>query len=97
MTPRIITTLLLVIAAIAATGCGADEETKPSIPALESSPRAFTSTLSITASKTFSRGPKRVPTSTWTTIPFLYFVDLLPRRIVAVLRRLRSWSATIGE
>ena len=33
MTPRIITTLLLVIAAVAATGCGADEETKPSIPA----------------------------------------------------------------
>ena len=33
MTPRIITTLLLVIAAIAAAGCGADEETKPSIPA----------------------------------------------------------------
>jgi hypothetical protein len=33
VTPRIITTLLLVIAAAAATGCGADEETKPSIPA----------------------------------------------------------------
>ena len=33
MTPRIITTLLLLIAAVAATGCGADEETKPSIPA----------------------------------------------------------------
>jgi hypothetical protein len=33
VTPRIITTLLLVIAAVAATGCGADEETKPSIPA----------------------------------------------------------------
>ena len=33
MTPLIITTLLLVIAAIAAAGCGADEETKPSIPA----------------------------------------------------------------
>ena len=33
MTPRIITTQLLVIAAVAATGCGADEETKPSIPA----------------------------------------------------------------
>jgi hypothetical protein len=33
VTPRIITTLLLVIAAIAAAGCGADEETKPSIPA----------------------------------------------------------------
>ena len=33
MTPRIITTLLLVIAAVATTGCGADEETKPSIPA----------------------------------------------------------------
>jgi hypothetical protein len=33
VTPRIITTLLLVIAAVAATGCGADEEPKPSIPA----------------------------------------------------------------
>jgi hypothetical protein len=33
VTPRIITTLLLVIAAVAAAGCGADEETKPSIPA----------------------------------------------------------------
>jgi hypothetical protein len=33
VTPRKITTLLLVIAALAATGCGADEETKPSIPA----------------------------------------------------------------
>jgi hypothetical protein len=33
VTPRVITTLLLVIAAVAATGCGADEETKPSIPA----------------------------------------------------------------
>jgi len=33
VTPRIITTLLLVIAALAAAGCGADEETKPSIPA----------------------------------------------------------------
>jgi hypothetical protein len=31
VTPRIITTLLL-IAAVAATGCGADEEPKPSIP-----------------------------------------------------------------
>ena len=33
MTPRTITTLLLVIAAVVATGCGADEEPKPSIPA----------------------------------------------------------------
>jgi hypothetical protein len=33
VTPRIITTLLLVIAAVAATGCGADDEPKPSIPA----------------------------------------------------------------
>jgi hypothetical protein len=33
VTPRIITTLLLLTAAVAATGCGADEETKPSIPA----------------------------------------------------------------
>jgi hypothetical protein len=33
VTPRIITILLLVIAAVAAAGCGADEETKPSIPA----------------------------------------------------------------
>jgi hypothetical protein len=33
VTPRTITTLLLVIAAVAAAGCGADEETKPSIPA----------------------------------------------------------------
>jgi hypothetical protein len=32
VTPRIITTLVA-IAAVAATGCGADEETKPSIPA----------------------------------------------------------------
>jgi hypothetical protein len=32
VTPRIITTLLL-IAAVTATGCGADEEPKPSIPA----------------------------------------------------------------
>ena len=27
----------------------------------------------------------------------LVLLDLSPRRIVAVLRRLRSWSATIGE
>ena len=33
MTPRTTTTLLLVIAAFMAAGCGADEETKPSIPA----------------------------------------------------------------
>ena len=33
MTRRIITTLLLAIAVVAAAGCGADEETKPSIPA----------------------------------------------------------------
>ena len=33
MTQRIITTLLLAIAVVAAAGCGADEETKPSIPA----------------------------------------------------------------
>ena len=32
-----------------------------------------------------------------TIIPFLYFGDLSPRRIVAVLRPVRSWSATIGE
>jgi hypothetical protein len=33
VTPRTITTLLLAIAVVAAAGCGADEETKPSIPA----------------------------------------------------------------
>jgi len=33
VTQRIITTLLLAIAVVAAAGCGADEETKPSIPA----------------------------------------------------------------
>ena len=32
------------------------------------------------------RGPKRAPTSTATIIPFWYFRDLSPRRIVAVLR-----------
>jgi hypothetical protein len=33
VTPRTITTLLLAIAVVATAGCGADEETKPSIPA----------------------------------------------------------------
>jgi len=33
MRPRTITALLLVLAALVAAGCGADEETKPSIPA----------------------------------------------------------------
>ena len=32
----------------------------------------------------------------WTTMPFLYFRDLSPKRIVAVWRRERSWAATIG-
>ena len=32
MTPRTITTLLLVVAAAVAAGCGSDQETKPSIP-----------------------------------------------------------------
>ena len=30
-------------------------------------------------------------------MPFLYLPDLSPRRIVAVFRLLRSWSATIDE
>ena len=40
---------------------------------------------------------KRTPQSTCTTMPFLYLPDLSPRRMVADLRPLRSWSATIGE
>src|SRR4029450_455161 len=63
----------------------------------ESSPSVFTSTLSMTASKIFSRALNRTPTSTCTTMPFLYFPDLSPSRIVAVFRCVRSCSATIGE
>ena len=63
----------------------------------ESSPSVLTSTLSITASKTFCRGLKRAPHSTWTIIPLRYLRDLSPSRIVAVLRSARSWAATIGE
>jgi len=57
----------------------------------------LTSTLSITASKIRCRGLKRVPASTWTIMPLRYLRDLSPSRMVAVLRPLRSWSATIGE
>src|SRR5205823_4531866 len=63
----------------------------------DSSPSVFTSTLSMTASKTNSRALKRLPHSTFTTMPFLYFPDLSPRRMVADLRPVRSWSATMGE
>ena len=63
----------------------------------ESSARRFTSTLSMTASKTCWRGPYRAPTSTATIIPFWYLRDLSPRRIVAVLRCERSCASTIGE
>ena len=63
----------------------------------DSSPRVFTSTLSITASKMCSRGLKRTPHSTRTTMPFLYLPDLSPSRIVADFRPVRSWSATSGE
>ena len=51
----------------------------------------------MTASKTCCRGPKRAPQSTETIIPFWYFRDLSPSRIVAVLRCERSWASTIGE
>ena len=63
----------------------------------ESSPSGFTSTLSMTASKIFFRGEKRGPASTATIIPFRYFADLSPSRIVADFRPLRSWLSTIGE
>ena len=63
----------------------------------ETSSSGFTSTLSMTASKIFSRTPKRWPARTATTWPFLYLVDLSPSLMVAVLRRCRSWSATTGE
>jgi hypothetical protein len=63
----------------------------------DSSDSIFTSTLSITAANTRSRGLKRMPASTWTIIPLRYFADLSPSRIVAVFRPLRSCSATIGE
>ena len=63
----------------------------------ESSLIAFTSTLSITASKMCCRGPNRAPASTETIIPFWYFRDLSPRRIVAVFRYALSWASTMGE
>src|SRR4029079_7381320 len=63
----------------------------------ESSESGLTSTLSITASNTFSRWPSRAPTRTVTIMPLRYLADLSPRRIVAVLRPVRSWSATTGE
>src|SRR3954454_4301568 len=63
----------------------------------ETSRSGFTSTLSITASNTFSRIPYRCPTSTITTWPLRYLLDLSPSRMVAVLRPWRSWSATTAE
>ena len=62
----------------------------------ETSPRRLTSTLSTTASKTCVRGPKRWPQSTFRQRPLRYLALLSPSRIVTVLRRLRSWSATRG-
>ena len=63
----------------------------------ESSPSRLTSTLSMTASKIFFRGENRGPARTETIIPFRYFADLSPSRIVADFRPLLSWFSTIGE
>ena len=63
----------------------------------ESSPIVFTSTLSITASKTCWRALYRAPQRTDTIIPFWYLRDLSPSLIVAVLRCDLSCASTIGE
>ncbi len=63
----------------------------------ESSLTRLTSTLSITAWKSFSRGEYWRPTVTSTTWFLRYLWRLSPSRIVAVLRPRFIWSANTVE